>query len=133
MSDVEYAAPTWATVRALRQRIDELEAQIAEIREIEGTRADVENLTTLQSAFGLSPLESKMVRLLASRSLTLRSELDGLFNADAESDKGAHVYIHRLRRKGWAITTHWAQGYSLSDADRARVKTVLARSFGRQA
>jgi DNA-binding response OmpR family regulator len=89
--------------------------------------------STLQTAFGLSRQEARLLEVLRKRpGIALKEPLFFAAWSESQTDptmKVLDIYICKLRQKigADAIITHWGRGYELSGAMRARINEALAQ------
>lgn len=131
-----------ATIRWQAQRIEELEAEVSELKAQIVCDASEDVQFALSKRFSLTPTEARILEALwFCRSefarldwLNERAEFGSAGGTDPEG-KALAVYISRLRRRlgSDAITTFARRGYGLSESGRAFVEKAFNRKHGRAA
>jgi two-component system cell cycle response regulator CtrA len=112
-------------LQRLRDRVEELEALLGVDRSIVGR---------IRDAFNIEPRHAQIVGMLLSRDFVTR---DGLYTVlygdlpekDWPNDKILDAQICKLRPRlvpfGIEINTKWGEGWSMTKADKAKVRAIL--------
>ncbi len=120
------------TLQWQARRIEELEAEVAYLREQLGDDDEV-RLMRLQTSLGLTRQEATVIAFL----YRLRGNVphgviqDHLWPEKDPPEKGVHVLLSKIRHKlaphglGAAIETIWGSGYRMTEDGRARLADVL--------
>ena len=131
-----------ATLRWQAQRIEELEATIANMRDERHHDASEDVQLALIKRFRLRPVEARLLEALyTNRSRYARRDWlfgRGGFGSCGGTDptgKALDVYISRLRKRfGFdSIETIRARGYALTSKGRAMIASAFNRKQGRAA
>src|SRR3954447_23452497 len=124
--------PMVTKTQLVRDRVEELERVLGVDRSLTSRLRDV---------FGLEPGLSPILGMLMKRTFVSHSSLYTVLYAgrpecDWPSAKVMDVQICKLRRKlrkhGVSIETRWGEGWSMTMADKAKVRTVI-EAFGSDA
>jgi hypothetical protein len=112
-------------LQTLRDRVEELERAVG---------VDQGLTTRLRIAFGIEPALAPILGMLFKRNFVTHDSLytvlyAGRLECDWPQPKIMDVQICKLRRKlkrfGIVIKTQWGEGWSMSVADKAKVRAVL--------
>lgn len=119
-----------AVIRSLRDRIDLLEEENRQLREA------AEALVPFPADWKITKVEARFLSaLMRARSGCMSSErlLTAIYGLEPDvQPKIIDVWACKLRKKlasagaGIKIRTLWGEGYGLSDADRDRLRAILA-------
>ena len=114
--------------RLLRERIDILEEELYQLRDLKLNRK-----WTPPIALALTVHEEKVLTMLMMQSGTVSKDamMASLYNLqmkDSPGPKIIDVYVCKLRKKlkpwGIQVTTDWGRGYKLTDEDRDKLKNL---------
>lgn len=115
---------TLSELVALRQRVSDLEAELAEFK---SQQAD--ELRNLHQTFGTSIGQTRMLIALAKGGIMSREQLMhfGVDNAEFGDIRLVDTMIKRIRRAvPWIeITTHYGLGYELTGDSLSRVRAAM--------
>jgi DNA-binding response OmpR family regulator len=117
-----------------RDRIDYLEAEVAQLRAMLGLELARERRVQLKLAFGLTPSEATLLGVLMnSRVMSKDVALQAMADPGRDEypdDKIVDVLISKMRAKlaphGIEIQTAWREGHRLPPAARAALEAALA-------
>lgn len=117
---------------ALRDRVEYLEAENANLRAELGYAQTEEQITKARRAFKIAPQQAKLlIALKDGRQRSFEALRAVLWpNADDEPESNVlHVHVAHLRKglRGYGINigTIWAYGWQMSAADCAKVNAIL--------
>jgi DNA-binding response OmpR family regulator len=113
-----------------QQRIEELEAEVAFLKQELGRVCDVERCAKLKAAFTLTGKEAEILLLLYDRPRVLSKQaiLSAVWGPDSDIlSRTVDVFMCKLRKKlGFpSLETIWGSGYRLTPEGRQRVKEQL--------
>lgn len=120
------------TEAALRDRIDYLEAENAQLRKQLAVDVIDDFAVRCRRAFGLTATEAHILNVLMRRAQVAKASLFEALYGDriaAPEPKVLDVMVHKLRRKigqrGIQIETIWGVGYRLTPDMRAKIEALL--------
>lgn len=123
---------TPSTMAQALDRIGDLEAEVAFLRDELGLMQSSSEVGALQMAFQLTKMEGRLLLALYRRDRTIRQDaLLSILYADRPNEpelKIIDVFVCKIRRKvpaAW-IETAWGNGYFLTPECRAALALLLA-------
>lgn len=116
----------------LRERIEYLEADNANLRDMLAVPADADFIHACRHTLGLTPAAARMLQiLLFGRRTSKLAMLHAYYNGD-EGDretKIVDIQVHHIRKAlepySIGIETIWGDGYRMSDQAKSRALSIL--------
>lgn len=116
----------------LRDRIEYLEAENANLRDELGRNQSDQLIATIRGTFRVMPMPARILAvLLDGRQHSNRSIIDTIWgdDDDAPEDKVLRVHVVALRKvltpHGINVSNIWGYGYQIAIGDCAKVKAIL--------
>lgn len=122
----------------LRDRVEYLEEENRQLREIMGLDEDEGFLVAARAAFQTTKAQGRVLQVLVTGAVVRNEALMLACTPTGEaSDNNLKVQLSRLRRKlgpyGLAVKNEWGVGYSMSPEHRVMAADIMASAVGREA
>ena len=123
-------SPEARIIREQRERIEELEEEIRQLRAAAGQDTSALSFEKARQALGLRPAAYEYLIMLLQREMVRKDWLmDNLHDGKGSPSVLVGVTIHHLRnslrKHGVSVQRVWGQGYYLTPEDKTKIRKIL--------